>query len=309
MSNKQKPRPRDPGGREAEVVDQAAAKWDAGNAAKKRSAEITRDELADQLDTARKYERDAHSRVRNTPGKVQMNVRRSGDKDIEIAKDIQPKDWNLYDQATALIAVLTGCLLLGLGGVNVATALLNSGIPTFIEHPYAAWMVGMLVPAVSMAVKFGYGLFDHAVNRKRYAWAVYTSAIVSGFVWVVLFALSYEGVSAEIDWGSLGQTTTADQLASLLTIVQIVTEVLAAAALFIVVANVFASYSASYVTDNPELLDAQGTHKDRVAEYQAVLAQFAEADGECERLEAERIVFINQALTNWRSGQADKAQS
>lgn len=282
------------------VETHAADRWDAVNGEALHRIDHNWKELKEKTERAAKAEQKALQARDQHPRHISMSTLRTGDHDIEPVRDVPFGQWALQDKVTTLLAALMALVLLGLGAVNVASTILASGTPAFLDHPWMAWMFGGLVPAIAMLIKFGYGMFDHRKAQKQYAWAVYSSGAAAALAWVVLFALSYEGAAAGIDWDSLGDSGSG-HIASALTVTQIATEVLAGAALGIVISNSFANYSASYITENAAWTNADRTHAACRAELDTLRANLAQIEGARERMLAARRVYVGEAVAHWHA--------
>ncbi|NHK29386.1 hypothetical protein FF098_015835 [Parvularcula flava] len=210
------------------------------------------------------------------------------------------RDWQMQDKVTAGICAAMAVILMIMGMVNATSLMLNSAVTVFLDHPWMAMVMSFLVPASSLAVKFVYDFFDTDRLRKLYAWGVYGIAFAMLLGWIILFSGTYGGLTGDIDWGSLGETGRGSK-GSLLTAVQLFAEVMAGAALFLVVSTVASKYSADSYYANPEWDDARKAKVDCEETHKALIEEQKKAHGFRDELHAARFVFIERSAADWFS--------
>ena len=132
---------------ESFVTRQAEARWDALNGHLVREAALACEETREIAEKVRKRFHEAEQNYLSLPRRIKMNVLRGADGGLNSKKSVPFHKWDLRDQIVCVSAGGMAVLLTGLGAVNVASTILSSGNPVFIEAPWMAWMVGALVPA------------------------------------------------------------------------------------------------------------------------------------------------------------------
>lgn len=197
-------------------------------------------------------------------------------------------------------------LLLGLGVANVAITILGTGIPVFLERPYLAWMLGGLVPAAAMSVKSGYHLFELDRTRRIYAFLIYGFSGLLVLVWIILFAVSFEGVTGDIEWESFGaeSESTGVSTAAFRNMIQIAAEILIGASLFLVIDRVQATYSARYSAKNPKWIEANKRVETLEGPTQEAHAYAVACEARTLQTQAALRVHVSEALALLRDMQA-----
>jgi len=165
--------------------------------------------------------------------------------------DIPFAQWGLKDQAEYLLTVILGVLVLGASSATAFSAIMSQGIPTFLEEPWLAAFLSILLPASSMALHFLADLLDDDRSRRLYIQTIFKMTGVSLAAWIGIFALNFAIGSSTVDLESLGKT---DYIAILFTALQMSTEVLCGASLFLKSGFVHARYSGSTHLRNSESL-------------------------------------------------------
>lgn len=282
---------------ETAVRDYAVAAWNAINGDVLREAEY-------HLEIARRDEEEAYVRKTDVDEALQATERYESQypqysKDGHKLEDTPFLQWGWYNITNVSIITTVLVLLLGLGVANVATTILSSGIPIFLEQPWVAWMLGGLVPAASFTLKYFYHVFRLDRTRYLYAMTIYAVAIVLLFLWVILFAATFDGVTGGVDWESLGSGGGHDWLGQLRTAVQILGEVFCGAALFLVIDRLHSEFShkhrsvkSQWLEKTEEAEEAQNAHEQK----QSVRIK---AEGRFVKLLAARTAYVERAVAAW----------
>ncbi|MEO1149673.1 MAG: hypothetical protein AAFW83_01670 [Pseudomonadota bacterium] len=290
------------------IKEHATNEWDASNGAVLRQAELVAEKWRAEADRLQKQ----LTRLRDVRAvhatRINMARHHTTDADAPAGKDIPFGEWNQYDKLIAGLSLFSSASLLGLGAVNVATTILASGIPVFLEQPYLAWMLSALVPAAALAVKSGYHLLDWDTSRKAYSLGMFGLSGVLIFIWIILFVFSFEGATADIDWDVLNGDFTDQQDHSLVgklrNAVQIIAEVVIGASLFLVYDRRQARCSASYSMKNPKWNEADKQVKE--LEGPALDAEKTAVADEARavQIRAVRDVFVGEAVGDLRDMQS-----
>lgn len=291
---------------EERVYEQHEAMWDEQHGAERRRAEL-------EVEAARASEQKAKDRLdaaeadlSSTNQKLTFAFKKGERIDGLQHGDTSIMDWSTYDKFIAGTALTACIMLLTLGVANVASTILSSGIPIFLEQPWIAWMLGGLVPAGSFTLKFFYHLFRLDRTRWFYALSVYGFSVVLITLWVFLFAITFEGATGAIDWDSLGNESGHGFLDKLRTGVQILGEICIGASLFLVIDRIHTRYSSTWSMDNPAYLEAFETRDRIAADHQVAFEHLVKVEGQLDELLASRKAYCARAVAEW---QANKTAS
>ena len=159
------------------------------------------------------------------------------------------KNWLFWDQASVSLCVLVGLLLFPITMTSVV-ATLQTHAPIYLEQGWMAWMLAVLAPASSIVIKFGQSCFDSPITKHRYMQAIcgLTGALV--LIWMVLFAINFPGLTPSFDFASYGESSGQGK-GMLLTLVQLMAEVLCSASLFLIAQAVIHKYQPDSSILNP----------------------------------------------------------
>lgn len=285
------------------------ASWRAINGEALREAELAAEKSREDAKDAQTRLRKARERRDGLNEYVNVARHRDGDEEAPAGKDVPFTDWNWYDKLVTYGCAGALVMLLALGVANVAVTILGSGIPVFLEQPYLAWMLGGVVPAAAFTVKSGYHLFDLDTSLRRYAFFIFGASVALFLTWVGLFAMSFEGVTGEVDWNALmsGESLGggADRLATYRNIVQILGEVFIGASLFLVIDRIQATYSSSYIVKNPKWVEADKRVKELEGPAEDALRGHQTDEARLVQMRAHLEVYVGEAvsiLRDMRSG-------
>lgn len=129
-------------------------------------------------------------------------------------------------------------------------------------------------------------------------------------LWTILFALSFDGASAEIDWTELASGESSDSgghlVDTLRNIVQIISEIIIGASLFLVIDRTQATYSAQYSRKNPKWNAANKRVEALEGPTKALGKEADAADAIVLQMQAARDVYVGEALSILRDIQNSK---
>ncbi|NHK29402.1 hypothetical protein FF098_015915 [Parvularcula flava] len=281
-------------------------KWDARHGDDlTRAEEETKQADADLRETERQL-----ARAQKTLEGTDRYTRKGHSPEVADGSDTDTafKNWSIFDRIIVLVALVASIILLALGSTNVATVILASGIPVFVDQPILAWLLAGLVPAAAIALKSAYHLFDLDGSRRVFSLATFGIAGVMVLIWIVLFSLSFEGATPDIDYSNFAADngTHDNGITALRNIVQILAEVLIGAALFLVIDKIIASYRSNYRTPKEEYLEAEQAVVLWEARLSAARSVANGKKGEFSRLKASRAEYVGEALADWLSQQSSK---
>jgi len=205
--------------------------------------------------------------------------------------------WSGRDQASMVMLCLCLLAAMVMGATNVYSNLMSSGQPVFLDNPWMAISISMLVPAGSCAIKFIANFFEFNLSKKRYALIVYSSVAITLLLWTIFFAQEFTGVTSEIDWDALGEESS--DKGAWLVWVQIVAEILVAAALFLAAEDISLKYSPESYRENPEYINALDAFKKHQSQHSALREQRGQNHASIIGLEARRQAYINDCLAEF----------
>jgi len=206
------------------------------------------------------------------------------------------RDWAFKDQVLLVLASVGFLIAASLGAGNVYANLMSSGNPVFIEAPWLAFALSMLLPIGSMSIKYATQFFEFDHTRRWFALFIYMLTLVVLLIWSVLFAQNFPGVSggiglsAMLDSGSSGPWLVWAQLAA---------ELLAGSALFLGAESIYLKYSPTYYVENIHYLDLEKRLKAHREEMDVLTDQRGEAMGRLETVRAQRQVEINYRVAEF----------
>ena len=207
------------------------------------------------------------------------------------SKDDEPVPWRNYDVGLFFLAGSGGVLAAALGAGNLYANMIASMSPVFLETPALAMGLSMLMPLGSLSLKFASDYFPTSRNRKRYELSIFLATTGALVVWAYLFAQTFPGVAAPMDFDTL---LTGAQGGSSLVLAQLAVELLAGSSLWIAASGIYRKYQPDTLNDNPAytaLLRAVKAQRSYVAELSE---QYGAFQGEVSRLEAERDLHISK---------------
>ena len=199
------------------------------------------------------------------------------------------------------LVLLSACLVLMLvmGSANTYSNIMASGEIVYLEQPWLAWCIAALVPAASTVFKYVSHFFDYEKTKKRYAVVVYVLTIISVCAWAVLFAHTFNGVASTLDWNTFSSSDGGK--GSAMVILQMASEVLIAAALFLAIEGINIKYNPNVLKNNPdyaEITKALNKHK---ADHDQISQKRNAAHTELTRLKNERQKFLLHRSTEFAS--------
>ena len=202
-----------------------------------------------------------------------------------------------YDQISLTLLVPTLITTLIMGAANVYSNLMASGEPVFLEQPALAVFLSMLMPAGSTALKFISNFFDYQSTKKRYALFIYSLTAFALLAWSVLFAMNFTGVAGGIDWETLGESDSGT--GSFLVWIQLVAEILVAAALFLAAEEIYLKYVPNDYTENPDYTNAKKALDAHIISHEKLRDARGKNIADIAVLNAARKAFINERMADY----------
>lgn len=215
--------------------------------------------------------------------------------------------WNGWDLAMFTAAALGIAGLLVFGILNISFNLLESGLVTFTEHPYRAYLWAALLPVGALAVKIGWDFLRGPRLRAAYTWTCLLIGLAGVAIWVGTYALVYPTLSRspaeEVASLSVFDNSTANSLTSggvkkldaMIVASQAIAEIFLSAVLGIYMTVLCARHRVPRLAHNPHFmqLDTERTELERGVE-QSRLA-LGEARGQRTRLESQQTALVAYA--------------
>lgn len=115
-------------------------------------------------------------------------------------EDVNPTaPWNGWDLSMFVICALGIVGLLIFGIFNVSFNLLESGLITFRENPFRAYLWSALLPLGALAIKIGWDFLDDPRGQKEYVWICLAVGMAGVLAWVAAYACVYPTLSKGIN--------------------------------------------------------------------------------------------------------------
>lgn len=199
--------------------------------------------------------------------------------------------WQPRHQVSVIGYGTAALVALGCSWISVKASLQDSGLPIFINEPMLAAFMAAIAPTASIAIKSVGSLVKHESAKKKIRTALYLMATLSFVGWVALFSTKFEGLSGDFDPFAAPDPVAGQAF----TMLQIITEVLVGAALFMNLEAITAIYSPEYFTAN--LRHEQLTERKAAldAEINALTENLQAARGRLTELNAIRDLTIAAA--------------
>lgn len=199
----------------------------------------------------------------------------------DVWAEVPLRDWQLRDQLTAALTVVgvIGLSIASFAGIQATFD--DAKLPIFESHSYLSYMLAILAPTAGLAVKFIGNVFTDPANRDRYRKLVSFTGGISFFVWVVMFASLFEGLSGNFDPFAEPKRL----LGWSFNLTHIIAEVLIAAGLFAQLEAVMLKYAPSVTIDNPVRPALERARKPHLNTVAALTARLGRIEGELSQLQ------------------------
>lgn len=209
--------------------------------------------------------------------------------------------WPIQDRATLVLASLTSIAVVATGCSNVFANLMSAGIPVFLEHPALAWTLSAIVPAGAFVLHAGVSFLDLERTRRTYAKGIFAATGILLLIWTVLFAMNFSGVSGSFDVLSLGESSGS---ATAFVWVQLASEIVIAAALFLVIESLCAKHQPDHYARNPEHEQLATSLQSAVSTQERLRNELTTVIKKRSELEAAKEAATNLAVANFLSQRA-----
>tara|TARA_B100001989_G_C24545947_1_gene470780 strand:+ start:225 stop:1220 length:996 start_codon:yes stop_codon:yes gene_type:complete len=214
----------------------------------------------------------------------------------KIEQDIpNPKARNrrkILDMLLALIMMGMAVGVLAIEVVTIATTILSSGNPVFIEAPWTAWAMAGLVPVGAFSIKFLKAHLPNDRAKNRYALFIYLMSTVLLLVWMILFSLIFENIGAGLDISEIMDASHGIIDPSTLTMVQLLTGAFVGGSLFSAASDILAKYSHDTEVTAPKYALGEKIAKDMERDLKPVADKYHTLTADNKALNSTKRNFI-----------------
>lgn len=208
---------------------------------------------------------------------------------------ISLSDWRWRDLFGATLAFGMSMAAMVLGWSNVYSNLMSSGNSTFIEQPWIAGSLAMLLPIGATALKFIANFISADAWRRRYTLFNFIVLLILLILWGVLFGMTFNGAAGGVNWDTLGKP---DSIATSLVYVQLLCEMFGAAALYLAFEDIASRYSPDSTADNSEFHAATKARDRHLKDHEALSDIRSAAHGRLASLRALREETVDEAVAH-----------
>lgn len=272
------------------VTDWAVTSFDVRHALEIEAAKLAAEPIKVRLKEVQAELKAVRAELVNTPEWIpasQINDDREGEK----PREVPFLQWQRRHQFEAVLSGAAAGTVLTTSMLTAHASLVASGIPVFIENPALPYLVGAVAPTASIAVKLMGTAFPKESARAIFRMLVHFGTAASFTGWLGLFAAKYHGLGGSLD--IFAETSAlGDQV---FTALQIGTEVLVGASLFLHLDRIAARYSPDYVVHNFPHQVLKDRETALVAEESRLTEELAPAQGRLEQLDADRKRHVTAA--------------
>lgn len=204
------------------------------------------------------------------------------------------------DIALGVVCLIAAIFVLGMGASNVFSIIMASGTPIFLERPELAWMLSGLLPLGAFALDF----FKRHLNSDK-AMQIYTTSIFGStaillLTWIVLFALVFGSPGdSGIDIDALMKPSEGNDLATALTIIQLLAELFVGTALFTTAGDLFAKYAPTKLTINPDYVAAMQLLTTMKQNYDLTEALLIKKKARLETLNHGLTLYLSEQMASY----------
>ena len=207
-------------------------------------------------------------------------------------------NWQTKDKNVFLLSLCLTTIILCTGAANLYANFMSSGEPVFLESPWIAILLSVLLPCASVSLKFIGDYLESDAARSLYIRLVFVLTGIVVLAWTLLFAMNFHGVSSGFDLENLEGTSSTSIW---LTWTQILAEMLCAAILFHVAWDIYGRYMPGASMPNPEIerLSSQILKQTKLVEADRVLRN--QTRDRLTRLQSMRAANINEQIASFHA--------
>lgn len=204
--------------------------------------------------------------------------------------------WQMRHQINAFFSLIALLAVLLTSWFSVQAVLLDAGLPIFINQPMLAWAMATIAPGASVAIKSMISIFESVSAKKRFRIVIYALTAISLTGWVMLLASETDGLGGEVDLFAEPDHLTTWAF----TVLQLSTEVLAGAALFLNLEAIAAIYAPDSFVKNPAFTRLSDRRDQIIREIETLNAGEADLKGRLAELTSQRDLQISAAELAYR---------
>lgn len=256
--------------------------------------EMSAKELDERYEHSKERLLELEKNERTTPREIKRQVKASNNQSERVCF----KQWMPRDQIMMVSLLLALFATLVMGTANVYSNLMASGQVVFLDSPWLAVFISLLMPTGSIAIKFLSHGFSHHRHKKLFTVIVYAFTACLFLAWTMAFAQNFSGVSGGIDWDSLGDSS---GKGAVLVWLQLVTEIMVATALALAAEEISLKYAPDFYSDNPEYIHIASQLKQFKTQHEKLSEARNEVHGQLRKAQAEHRNIINTILASYSS--------
>ena len=208
-------------------------------------------------------------------------------------KTIAFAQWRSKDKVVVVVSLVSALIVLSMGASNVYVTIMGSGNPTFIENPFLAVIISMLLPAGSVAMEFVANIFESDKAKGRYVKTLNILTVVTLLAWTVLFSMTFDGQGAGID---LDEMLTANPASSGLTWIQLLAELLVGFVLCQTASDTHAKYAQNSYIRNPEYSEIQAVLQEHSKSHETLRDELNSRTGRKAEKDTGCRIFVNDMI-------------
>ncbi len=208
------------------------------------------------------------------------------------------RHWQTKDQSVFLLSLSLTAIILCTGAANLYANFMSSGEAVFLESPWIAVLLSVLLPCASVSLKFIGDYLESDAARSLYIRVVFVLTGIVVLAWTLLFSMNFHGVSGGFDLDSLGETS---NMSTWLTWTQILAEMLCAAILFHVAWDIYGRYMPGASIPNPEIERLTSQIHKQTKQVEADRALRNDVRDRLTRLQSMRAAFINEQIASFHA--------
>lgn len=281
------------------IGEQAGLEFDQGQGADAEHLKAKQQDLDESLKASKTKLDHSEKKLKNTPQTIKSGSACKTDTDANTGVQDAAGFWGMKTQDQISLSLLFPALAttLVMGSANVYVNLMATGEAVFLEQPFLAVFISMLMPTGSTSLKFIANFFEYHNSKKRYSLCIYSLTATALLTWTVLFAINYTGVAGGVNWETLGESGSSH--GSLLVWIQLLSEILVSAALFLAVDEIYLKYNPYLYTENPDYINAEKALKTHQLEHENLRESRGKNMAAIAVLNAARQAYINERIADF----------
>lgn len=271
------------------VGEHIGVQFDAEHAAEVEPLKLEQGEADERYANSLKHLNALEEKTRNTVPHI---------KRADIEGERPWKEWSAKDRHLTRIFIAALCWMTVISGSNVYAILQTSGNPVFLESPWLAICLSGLAPCIALSPKLFTTRMLFEKTRLRFSQSLYFLTGFVSLVWIVLFAITFDSISGDIDLMSyLEEDSGPDE--SWFVGVQLFAEILISATFFTAVDDISARYLGDLYIDNSEYLAALRAQQEYEPIHDVIARRRANIHGKLAKYQSQREERINEGVAEF----------